>query len=53
MAAGAGAASDIIYARGVPADPSPDIDSFNRKDCSLVLFEIGFCNDLGWPKKLK
>ncbi len=30
MAAGARAALDIIYARGVPADPLPDIDSFNH-----------------------
>ena len=53
MAPGAGAAPDIIYARGVPADPAPEIDSFNRKDCSLILFEIGFCMDLGCQKKLK
>ena len=53
MATGAGAAPDIIYARGVPADPSPEIDSFNRKDCSLILFEIGFCKDLGCHKKPK
>ncbi len=44
-------APDIIYARGVPADPSPEIDSFNRKDCSLILFEVGFCRDLGCHKK--
>jgi ribonuclease HI len=50
-AAGAGVAPDIIYARGVPADPTPEIDSFNRKDCSLLLFEIGFCRDLGCHKK--
>jgi len=25
----------------------------NRKDCSLILFEIGFCMDLGCYKKLK
>ena len=42
MAGGAGAAPDIMYARGVPSDPSPDIDSFNRQDCSLIRFEIGF-----------
>jgi hypothetical protein len=53
IAAGAGANPDIIYAREVPADMSPDIDSFNREDCSLVLFEIGFCRDLGCHKKLK
>jgi hypothetical protein len=53
MAARAGAAPDIIYAREVPADPSPGIDSFSRKDCPLILFEIGFCRDLGCHKKLK
>jgi hypothetical protein len=37
----------------VPADPSPEIDSFNRKDCSLILFEAGFCRDLGCHKKRK
>jgi len=47
MAARVGAAPDIVYARGVPADPTPDIDSIDRKDCSLILFEIGFCMDLG------
>jgi hypothetical protein len=47
MAAGAGAAPDIVYARGVPADSSSDMDAFNRKDCSLILFEVGFCRDLG------
>ena len=50
-AAGAGVAPDIIYARGVPADPSPEIDSFNRKESSLLLFEVGFCMDLGYHKK--
>ncbi len=53
MAAGAGVAPDIIDARGVPADPSPEIDSFNRKDGSLILFEVGFCRDLGCHKKCK
>ena len=53
ITAGAGAAPDIIYTRGEPADPSPGIDSFNRKGCSLILFEIGFCTDLGCHKKLK
>ena len=42
ITAGAGAAPDIIYARGVPFDLSPDPASFNHKECSLVLFEIGF-----------
>ncbi len=48
MVAGAGAALDIIfYAREVPPDPTPDPDFFERKDCSLILFEIGFCRGLG------
>ena len=49
MAAGAGAAPDIVYARGVPADPSSD--AFNKKDCSLILSEVGFYRDLGCHKK--
>ncbi len=53
MAAGAGVAPDIIYARGVPADPSPEIDSFNRKDRSFILFEVGFCRDLCCHNKRK
>ncbi len=51
MAAGGGAAPDIVYARGVPADPNPDINAFNRKDCSLILIEVGFCRDLGCHEK--
>jgi hypothetical protein len=53
MAAGAGVAPDIIYTRGVPADPSLEIDSFNRKDCFLIPFEVGFCRDMGCHKKRK
>jgi hypothetical protein len=49
--AGAGAAPDIVYARGVPADPSPDIDVFNKKDCFLILIEVYFCRDLGCHQK--
>jgi hypothetical protein len=44
-------APDIIYARGVSAVLSPEIDSFNRKDCSLILFEVGLCRDLGCHEK--
>jgi len=36
----------------VPVDPSPDPASFDRKDCSLILLEIGFCRDLGCQDKL-
>ena len=52
MAAGAGAIPNINYALIVPADPFPDIVSLNRKDGSLILFEIGFCRELGCHKKL-
>jgi len=52
MAAGVGAAPDIIYARGVPADPTPDLGSFDIKNGSLTLFEIGLCRDLGLQNKL-
>ena len=41
MATGAVAAPDIIYARGVQDNPSPDPTSFDRKDCALILFKIG------------
>ena len=51
IAAGAGAAPDNIYALGVPPNPADSIDSFDRKDCSLVFFEIGFCRDLGCHEK--
>jgi len=36
----------------VPVDPSPDPASFDRKDCALIFFEIGFCRDLGCQGKL-
>jgi len=52
MAAGVGAAPDIIYAWGVLADPTRDLYFFDRKDCSLILSEIGFCRDLGCHDKL-
>ena len=52
MAVGAGATSDIIYARGVPTDPTLDPEFFACKNRSLVLFEIGFCRDLGCQEKL-
>jgi hypothetical protein len=45
--AGHGTAPDLIYARGVPDTPSPDPTFFNRKQCTLILVEIGFCRDLG------
>ena len=35
----------------MPTDPSSDIDGFKRKDCSLILIEVGFCRDLGCHQK--
>jgi hypothetical protein len=49
--AGHGTAPDLIYAKGVPDTPSPDPTSFNRKQCTLILVEIGFCRDLGYDIK--
>jgi hypothetical protein len=51
-AARAGAAPVNIYARELPLDPTPDPDPFDRKDFSLILFEISFCSDLGCQDKL-
>jgi len=49
--AGHGTAPDLIYARGVPDTPSPDPTSFDRKQCTLIIVEIGFCRDLGCDTK--
>ena len=49
--AGAGAAPDIIYALGVPAEPPANWNAFSKKDCSLIIFEVGFCRDLGCHEK--
>ena len=35
----------------MPADPTPDHDSFDRKDCSLIFFEVGFCRELRLHEK--
>jgi hypothetical protein len=51
MAAEAGAAPDIIYARGVPADLPLAFDAINKKDCIIILLEVGFCRDLGCHQK--
>jgi hypothetical protein len=42
-----GTTPDLIYARGVQDTPSPDPTSLNKKQCTLILVEIGFCRDLG------
>jgi hypothetical protein len=52
-AAGHGTAPDLIYARGVPDSPSPDPTTFNKKLCTLIIIEIGFCRDLGCDTKLE
>ena len=43
--AGHGTAPDLIYARRVPNPHSPDPPSFERKQGTLVIVEIGFCKD--------
>jgi len=50
---GYGTAPDRIYARGVSNTPSPDPNTFDRKKCSLILIEVGFCNDFGCHKRLQ
>ena len=50
--AGHGTAPDLIYARGVPDSPSPNPASFDRKYCTLIIIEIGFCRDFGCVVKL-
>ena len=52
-AAGHGTSPDLIYARGVPDSPSPDPTTFNKKLCTLIIIEIGFCRDLGCDTKLE
>ena len=50
--AGHGTTPDLIYAREVPDTPSPDPTSFDKKQCTLIIAEIGFCKDLGCDTKL-
>jgi len=50
--AGHGASPDLVYARGVPDTPAPDPTSFDRKQCALIIVEIGFCRDLGCDIKI-
>jgi hypothetical protein len=45
--AGHGTTPHLIYARGVPNSPSPYSTSFDRKQCTLNIVEIGVCKDLG------
>ncbi len=50
---GHGTAPSLIYARGLPDAPSPDPISFDRKQCTLGIVEIGFCRDLGCDIKFE
>jgi hypothetical protein len=49
--AGHGTSPDLIYARGFPDAPSPDSTSFDKKQCTLIIVEIGFFKDLGCDVK--
>ena len=49
---GHGTTPDLIYARGAPDTPSPDPTSFDRKQCALIIVEIGLCIDLGCNMKI-
>jgi hypothetical protein len=47
---GYGTAPGPIYARGVPDTPSPDPTTFDKKQYTLILIEIGLCRDFGYHK---
>jgi len=49
--AGHDTAPDLIYARGILNTPFPDPTSFDKKQCTLIIVEIGFCMDLGCDVK--
>ena len=51
--AGHGTSPSLIYARGVLDAPSPDPTSFDIKQCTLIIVEIGFCTDLGCDIKFE
>ena len=48
---GQGAAPDLIYARGIPDSPHPPSAPSQRKECALLIIEIGFCRDLQRAKR--
>jgi hypothetical protein len=41
-----GVTPDLVYGVGVPDVMDPSLAAFCRKDCSLILIEVGFCADL-------
>ena len=48
---GDGTAPDLTYARGIPDTPHPDQSTTDKKLCTLILLEVGFCRDQGCDKK--
>ena len=52
-AVGHGTTPDLIYARGVTDSPSPDPTTFNKRLCTLIIIEIGFCRGLGCDTKFE
>ncbi len=50
---GHGTSLDLVYARGVPDAFSPDPTSFDKKQYTLIIVEIGLCIGLGCDSKLE
>jgi len=48
-----GTAPDLVYVRGVPDTPAPDQNTFDRKQCIMIIIEIGFYQDFGCHKRLQ
>ena len=48
---GKGAAPDLIYARGISDFPRPTSAPSQRKECALLIIEIGFCRDHGCAER--
>jgi hypothetical protein len=48
-----GVTPDILYARGIPNSTSIDLSQIDKKGCSLLLVEVGFCSDLNLRAKLE
>ncbi len=44
---------DLIYARGVPDTPTPDLGTLDRKKCNFIIIEVGFSQDFGCHEKLQ
>jgi hypothetical protein len=49
---GHGTASDLIYVIGVLDSPSPCPTMIDKKQCLLILIEIGLCKDFGYDIKI-